>query len=111
MRSSYYVFYANWFLFDSAVFFVMFVEVWAMSVWKYGGSTISDDSPWLKVLRALTVTRVFRVYRMFPELAILGKGLVVSFRSVFFCILLILLITYMFAIIMTDLASGSALDD
>eukprot|EP00913_Durusdinium_trenchii_P032307 g30249.t1 len=63
----------------------------------------------LKVLRVLRTARIIRVARYMPELMILIKGLMVAARSVFFTLVLLLLITYIFSI--TNLILHSVMPD
>ena len=61
----------------------------------------------VRVLRVLRTARIIRVARYMPELMILIKGLMVAARSVFFTLVLLLLVTYVFSIAITQLAAGT----
>jgi len=63
-----------------------------------------------RILRVLRTARIARVARYMPELMILIKGLMVAARSVFFTMVLLLLITYVFAIALAQLSQGTVLE-
>lgn len=75
------------------------------------------ESPNFSVLRVLRMAKLFRMgravrlMRALPELAILVKGISIATRSVFFTLLLLMLIIYVFAITFRQLTDGTAIGD
>merc|ERR1719393_690839 len=53
------------------------------------------------------MARMIRILRAFPELVALIKGIGVAARSVFFTACLMLLVTYTFSIVLSQLTDGS----
>mmetsp|Transcript_59460 Transcript_59460/g.134025 ORF Transcript_59460/g.134025 Transcript_59460/m.134025 type:complete len:362 (+) Transcript_59460:49-1134(+) len=53
------------------------------------------------------VLRLVQLASNVPELAILGKGILVAARSSFFCLLLLTVVTYAFGVLMTLTTSGT----
>lgn len=109
-----------WFSFDFLLVFIMVAETWLMPLIDIvieglaGSGTGFGRSASvlrvLKVLRVLRTARIIRVARYMPELMILIKGLMVAARSVFFTLVLLLLITYIFSITLTQLSRDTSLD-
>lgn len=95
------------FLFDSALVALMIVDTWIMTlVMAVQGN--SDFASPLKSMTGLRLIRLFRLARMakiirlIPELAILIKGMVAAMRSVVLVLGLLMAITFVFAIVMTE---------
>eukprot|EP00439_Symbiodinium_sp_Y106_P041671 s2319_g5.t1 len=59
-----------------------------------------------RVMRVLRTARMARLVRFMPELMILVKGMMVAFRSVFFTLLLLLLVTYVFSVAFMQFSRG-----
>eukprot|EP00928_Gymnodinium_smaydae_P026269 TRINITY_DN20688_c0_g3_i1.p1 TRINITY_DN20688_c0_g3~~TRINITY_DN20688_c0_g3_i1.p1 ORF type:complete len:726 (+),score=127.24 TRINITY_DN20688_c0_g3_i1:39-2216(+) len=100
-----------WFCFDSGLVTMMVLETWVMTIvflLLFGGSgTASVNLNVLKMVRMVRLTRMARMARLLralPELVIMLKGIVVASRSVFFTLLLLVLIMYLFAICVRQLA-------
>lgn len=94
-----------WFVFDLLLVSLMIFETWIMAlVYVFsggGGGGIVGGTSVLRVarvLRVLRTARMARLVRFMPELMILIKGMMVACRSVFFTLILLLLITYVFAV-------------
>eukprot|EP00435_Cladocopium_sp_Y103_P025084 s16_g6.t1 len=109
-----------WFLFDFFLVIMMVSETWIVPVFvlimdsNSEGSNLSRTVSVLRVARALRVlrtARIVRVARYMPELMILLKGIMVAARSVFFTLVLLLLITYVFSIALSKMSEGTALED
>eukprot|EP00927_Polykrikos_kofoidii_P070953 TRINITY_DN6730_c1_g2_i1.p1 TRINITY_DN6730_c1_g2~~TRINITY_DN6730_c1_g2_i1.p1 ORF type:complete len:737 (+),score=95.58 TRINITY_DN6730_c1_g2_i1:106-2316(+) len=99
----------GWFVFDSVMAFTMIVETWVVTGVMHfstapgssSGSAFGNTSV-VKIVRLARLTRMARLVRLLravPELIILIKGILVASRSVFFTLLLLLLIMYVFAIV------------
>jgi len=103
-----------WFVFDSGLVFLMVCETWILSIVaaSFGmtaGTPVGDVSILriVRVLRMLRISRVARVVRAVPELVILIKGVVAASRSVaVFCILWIVLL-YIYALILRQIADST----
>lgn len=109
-----------WFLFDFFLVIMMVSETWIVPVFvlimdsNSEGSNLSRTVSVLRVARALRVlrtARIVRVARYMPEPMILLKGIMVAARSVFFTLVLLLLITYVFSIALSKMSEGTALED
>jgi len=98
-----------WFLFDFFLAFFMILETWALfivlSFTKL--DIIFFDSSVLRMMRLLRLTRVARIARMLrflPEVLILVRAIGAATRSVVLTVLLGLMIVYVFAIALTQIA-------
>lgn len=110
-----------WFVFDLLLVFIMVTETWLMPLINSvieglagAGSGFGRSASVLrvlKVLRVLRTARIVRVARYMPELMILIKGLLVAARSVFFTLVLLLLVTYIFSITFTQLSQDTPLSE
>ncbi|CAJ1408463.1 unnamed protein product [Effrenium voratum] len=103
------------FTFDFLLLVLMIWETWVMPI----VSTIFDQSADVlqssgalrlaRILRVLRTARMARLVRQMPELMILIKGMMLACRSVFFTLLLLLIITFTFAIAFVELSHDTAL--
>ena len=104
----------SWLLFDFLLVIFMVLETWLVPAVALllegtggGSSAVGRSATVLRVariLRVLRTARIVRVARYMPELMILVKGLLVAARSVFFTMVLLLLITYVFSIAFMQLS-------
>lgn len=106
-----------WFLADFFLVSLMILETWVVPVidafTNGSGSGMSSGASVLRVarvMRVLRTARMARLVRLMPELMILIKGMMVAFRSVFFTLLLLLLITYVFAVAFVQFARDTNLE-
>lgn len=105
-----------WFLFDLLLVALMIFETWAMAIVYAvtgGGSSIASGTSVLRVariMRVLRTARMARLVRLMPELMILIKGMMVACRSVFFTLVLLLLITYVFSVAFMTFSRGTPLE-
>mmetsp|Transcript_342 Transcript_342/g.907 ORF Transcript_342/g.907 Transcript_342/m.907 type:complete len:575 (+) Transcript_342:32-1756(+) len=99
------------FLFDLFLAVCMAVETWGVALlavifqWEHSRSS-PGITPSLRALRLIRITRAFRMSRVFrfvPELMILLHGMFQAIRSVLTTLLLLVLLTYTFAVAMTQL--------
>jgi hypothetical protein len=107
----------RWFMFDAVLVFFMAFETWLLSllVLMSAGSltTSSSSTSVLRVVRLFRITRAARVARLLksvPELMVIGRGVVIVARTVFVIMCLLLMIMYTFAIVFTQLAKGTHLE-
>jgi voltage-gated sodium channel len=100
-----------WFVFDSALVFMMVSETWVMTVFFVivggSGSVVLGNAAILRLLRLLRLSRLARMLRSMPELMILIKGMVSAMRSLFFTMCLLFILIYVFAIALKQLASDT----
>ena len=64
-----------------------------------------------RVMRILRTARIAKLIRYMPELVILLKGMMSACRSVFFTLLLLLLVTCVFSITITEVSRGTSLEE
>lgn len=115
----------SWFIFDLLLVVMMLLETWLIPLTAFiieGGFTVrpQDEGANLagsasvlriaRILRVFRTARIIRVARYMPELMILVKGLIVAARSVFFTLVLLLLITYVFSIAFSQLSENTRLE-
>lgn len=97
-----------WFVFDLVLVVLMIVEIWLFTLFEYftGISSPMGDAQVLRLLRLARLTRLLRMLRSLPELMVLIKGIVTAMKSVFYVLVLLTIVTYVFAIAMTQLSQG-----
>lgn len=100
-----------WFVFDSVLVFMMVVETWVMNlifaIMGGSGSGVLGNAAILRLLRLLRLSRLARMLRSMPELMILIKGMVSAARSLFFTMCLLLILIYVFAIALKQIAADT----
>merc|ERR1719316_1402306 len=85
----------------------MIGETWIMPLAMPAGSGGGmGDASMLRLLRLLRLTRMARLFRSVPELLTLLKGMAAASRSVFSTLVLLILFTYVFAIIFKQQVEG-----
>lgn len=102
-----------WFVFDSALVFLMVLETWVAPAVYFVFKVTFKAGSMLAILRLVRLSRVARMARLmrsFPELLLLAKGIVVAIRSVFFTLLLLLCVVYVFSIAFRQLSQGTILE-
>eukprot|EP00929_Paragymnodinium_shiwhaense_P073585 TRINITY_DN3755_c0_g1_i2.p1 TRINITY_DN3755_c0_g1~~TRINITY_DN3755_c0_g1_i2.p1 ORF type:complete len:644 (-),score=210.37 TRINITY_DN3755_c0_g1_i2:211-2061(-) len=105
----------GWFVFDSVLVFFMVAETWVMFiVMKINGGGASINTGVLKLLKLLRLSRMARMARLLrsmPELLIMIKGMVAAIRSVFFTLLLLVLLIYIFGVFFRQMTRGLKVGD
>jgi hypothetical protein len=98
-----------WFCFDSFLVAEAIFEVWFMYFLKAINVSLSVPGilSLLKMLRMCRCARLVRLLRKFPELIMIMRGIIIALRSVSFTGLLMIIITYMFAIAMKSQTKGN----
>lgn len=106
------------FLFDMILVAMMMLECWVMPLIDLmtagASSDVAETSSILRiarVMRILRTARIAKLIRYMPELVILLKGMLSACRSVFFTLLLLLLVTYVFSITITEVSRGTSLEE
>eukprot|EP00929_Paragymnodinium_shiwhaense_P086009 TRINITY_DN4648_c0_g2_i1.p1 TRINITY_DN4648_c0_g2~~TRINITY_DN4648_c0_g2_i1.p1 ORF type:complete len:501 (-),score=81.99 TRINITY_DN4648_c0_g2_i1:69-1571(-) len=106
-----------WFVFDSMMVAFMAAETWALTlVFAYlvGGDNAGGQGGIFRLLRLLRLSRMARMAKLLsamPELLILVKGMATATRSVFFTLVLQVIILYVFGIAFVVLSADSPLED
>jgi hypothetical protein len=108
-----------WFVFDGALVLMMVLETWVatfvLAVTSGGGSSVNFGSvSVLRIARLMRLTRMARMARLLravPELMILIKGMIAAARSVFFTLMLLLILLYVFAIAFAQLTKETAVGE
>eukprot|EP00928_Gymnodinium_smaydae_P087036 TRINITY_DN71395_c0_g1_i1.p1 TRINITY_DN71395_c0_g1~~TRINITY_DN71395_c0_g1_i1.p1 ORF type:complete len:618 (+),score=93.08 TRINITY_DN71395_c0_g1_i1:100-1953(+) len=104
-----------WFVFDSALVFMMVFETWIMTFFMLisgtGGGGALGNAAILRLLRLLRLSRLARMLRSMPELMILIKGMISAGRSLVFTMCLLLILIYIFAIMMRQITDGSGVGE
>jgi len=98
-----------WFVFDSILVFMMVFETWFLAILAAisgGGGELPFPAHLLRIFRLLRLSRLMRMLRSLPELMILIKGMVAATSAVFWVTCLQVLITYVFAILFTQLCGN-----
>lgn len=85
--------YWNWF--DIAIVLVALIP-----------PSLFSDGPALSTLRVIRVFRVVRMFKAFPELQLVVKVLLVSFKSVYYTCFLLLIFMYIYSVIGVTLFKG-----
>ncbi|CAK9023985.1 unnamed protein product [Durusdinium trenchii] len=104
------------FLFDLILVSMMMLESWVMPLIDLisgDGSDLAETSSILRiarVMRILRTARIAKLVRYVPELVILLKGMMSACRSVFFTLVLLVLVTYVFSITITEVSRGTSLE-
>eukprot|EP00931_Biecheleriopsis_adriatica_P050231 TRINITY_DN29074_c0_g1_i1.p1 TRINITY_DN29074_c0_g1~~TRINITY_DN29074_c0_g1_i1.p1 ORF type:complete len:559 (+),score=106.86 TRINITY_DN29074_c0_g1_i1:86-1678(+) len=95
----------GWFVFDSILVSVMVMETWIfMLASPDGSSPFGDNTAILRLFRLLRLSRLMKLMKSLPELMILIKGMKTATQSVGYVVLLLLVLTYVFAIACTQLS-------
>eukprot|EP00929_Paragymnodinium_shiwhaense_P008245 TRINITY_DN11218_c0_g1_i1.p1 TRINITY_DN11218_c0_g1~~TRINITY_DN11218_c0_g1_i1.p1 ORF type:complete len:784 (-),score=151.71 TRINITY_DN11218_c0_g1_i1:418-2769(-) len=103
-----------WFVFDTSLVGLMVMETWVMTTvllltGSGGGGGLSNASilRLLRLLRLSRMARMAKLLRSMPELLILVKGMVSAMRSVFFTLLLLMILLYIFGIAFRQLVGDT----
>eukprot|EP00927_Polykrikos_kofoidii_P006317 TRINITY_DN12566_c0_g1_i4.p1 TRINITY_DN12566_c0_g1~~TRINITY_DN12566_c0_g1_i4.p1 ORF type:complete len:781 (-),score=151.63 TRINITY_DN12566_c0_g1_i4:164-2506(-) len=89
----------QWFVFDSVLFLLMFLETWMLGYMLQGG-VVNMPTGLIKMMRLLRLTRMVRLMRSLPELIAMLKGVRVASRAVGCALLMLVSLVYIFAIIL-----------
>eukprot|EP00929_Paragymnodinium_shiwhaense_P112029 TRINITY_DN80280_c0_g1_i1.p1 TRINITY_DN80280_c0_g1~~TRINITY_DN80280_c0_g1_i1.p1 ORF type:complete len:492 (-),score=68.35 TRINITY_DN80280_c0_g1_i1:255-1730(-) len=96
-----------WFVFDSILVFMMVMETWVFVLIAGDGPSPLGNASILRLLRLLRLSRLVRMLRSLPELMILIKGMVTAMKSVVYVMALLVIVTYVFAIVCRQLSEGT----
>jgi len=100
----------GWFVFDGFLVFLMVSETWVLLVFAAATNTravfpLGNAA----VLRLLRLLRLSRLLRSVPQLRVLFRAMLTSVKSVLYVGLLLVVCTYIFAILCTQLAVGTSM--
>jgi len=94
-----------WFIFDFLLVILMVVETWILPVIQVFDSSLNSDAfnqiSMIRLFRLLRLGRIFRMLRFHPELRLLVKSIARAMDAVFYILFLLVLVTYLFAIVFT----------
>jgi hypothetical protein len=105
------------FMFDAVLVIQDIIETWIMTIYLLASEKTEGSPMNFQVLRVLRMAKLFRMgravrlMRALPELAILVKGISIATRSVFFTLLLLMLIIYVFAISFRQLTADTPIGE
>jgi uncharacterized membrane protein (GlpM family) len=99
----------GWFIFDSALVALYAFDPFALAIATKlsGGNSLNLPTAVLRLFRLARLSRLVRVLRQVPELMIMIKGMATAARTVNLTLVLLMVITYIFAIALTQLSDGS----
>lgn len=107
----------RWLVFDTVMVLLMVADTLIMTIvmWltesansSLGGASVFRIARMFRIVRLL---RLSRILQLVPELMILLKGIAHAARSVFFTAILLILITYVFAILLCQLTDSTAIGE
>eukprot|EP00929_Paragymnodinium_shiwhaense_P100328 TRINITY_DN6257_c0_g1_i1.p1 TRINITY_DN6257_c0_g1~~TRINITY_DN6257_c0_g1_i1.p1 ORF type:complete len:712 (+),score=173.95 TRINITY_DN6257_c0_g1_i1:111-2246(+) len=106
------IFHDAWFMFDWLIVTLMIMETWALpglvSVVSLGpAEAIFSNTAILRLFRLMRLCRMIRMLRGLPELMLLCKGMVAAMRSVFYVMVLLIVVTYVYGIALVQLSEGT----
>lgn len=99
----------GWFLFDSLLVMFMVTETWVLPA--MGGESPLGQFSILRLLRLLRITRVAKLMRMFPELLMIVKGISAASRAVVWTAVLLVMVSFTWAILFTNEYHQGSLPD
>lgn len=101
-----FMFEDSWFLFDALLVILMVLETWVLPILSQLDSSLNSDAldnvKLIRLFRMLRLGRIFRILRFHPEMRLLVKSIARAMNAVFNILFLLVLVTYLFAIIFTS---------
>lgn len=98
----------KWNLFDGILVALMIFEDWVLAfIFSGSSSGAAALPPEMGILRLLRLLRLSRVFRMVPELGMMVQSMVAAARSVSSTMVLLVMLMYVYAIILTQWLKGS----
>eukprot|EP00927_Polykrikos_kofoidii_P050930 TRINITY_DN44764_c0_g1_i1.p1 TRINITY_DN44764_c0_g1~~TRINITY_DN44764_c0_g1_i1.p1 ORF type:complete len:574 (-),score=117.55 TRINITY_DN44764_c0_g1_i1:42-1763(-) len=99
------------FIFDSVLVGFMVFETWGLPLFLNGSGSPLGQLSILRLLRLLRITRMAKLMRAFPELMMIVKGITAATRAVAWTAILLVIITYTWAILFTNEYHQGLLED
>jgi voltage-gated sodium channel len=99
----------RWFIFDLFMIILMVLEVWIVPLVH---TLFLKSESWVdstgiggigRLFRLLRLTKIYALGEAVPELVVMAKGIVAGLRAVHAALLILALLVYVFALIMTEL--------
>merc|ERR1719161_998761 len=91
----------------------MVCEDWLLPLLMLSTGSVTDlpigDAMIMRLLRLVRLTRITRLMRFLPELMVMVKGLIASVRSVSMSMILMLILTYIFAVAFRQMTDDTPL--
>lgn len=102
-----------WFVFDTFLVLLYFFDPFVLTIMAAaaGGNGLAMPTDILRLFRLARLSRLVRMLRSLPELMILIKGMVTAAATVGYTMVLLLVITYVFAIALKQLSIGTTGDE
>mmetsp|Transcript_79213 Transcript_79213/g.169687 ORF Transcript_79213/g.169687 Transcript_79213/m.169687 type:complete len:588 (+) Transcript_79213:119-1882(+) len=104
----------RWFVFDTLLVLLMVLETWLMTIVlafasgdRSSAGSGASGLRLVRLLRLLRMARMVRLLRAMPELLILIRGMAAATRSVCYTLVLLAILTYVFAIMFAQLTKDS----
>jgi hypothetical protein len=96
----------GWFVFDSTLVALYALDPFVLTIVAAasGGADLPFPTSILRLFRLARLTRLVRMLRSFPELVIMVKGMLTAVASVMYCLGLLIMITYVFSIALTQIS-------
>lgn len=97
----------NWNLFDFSLVLLSVMDLVAMMMTMMDDSSDGNEDTGrllsaIKILKMMRIVRTFRMFRFFRELALLTLMITDSLKSLMWAIIMLIIITYVFAIVFTQ---------
>lgn len=94
-----------WFAFDTTLVTLYAFDPFCIGLMAAlsGGGGLDLPTAILRLFRLARLSRLVRMLRSLPELMIMIKGMITATASVSYCVLLLLIVTYIFAIALRNL--------
>lgn len=98
----------GWFMFDSCLVALYLFDPFVLTIVAAasGGGGVKLPTAVLRLFRLARLSRLVRMLRSLPELMIFIKGMITAAATVSYTLGLLLVITYVFAIALTQLSRG-----
>lgn len=97
----------GWFISDLVLVLLMVLETWLLPIFSVNTSMLGKNHTILRLFRLLRLSRLLKMLRSSVELLMLVKGMMTAMRSVFYVMVLLMALTFVFAIACTQLADDT----
>merc|ERR1719388_523602 len=97
----------NWNRLDALLVCLSVLDVWIISLATGGGESGMQQLSILRLLRILRIMRMVRLLRAFKELWVILKGILDSFKTMFWISLLLFLVLYTCSILCVPVIGGA----
>mmetsp|Transcript_30100 Transcript_30100/g.52894 ORF Transcript_30100/g.52894 Transcript_30100/m.52894 type:complete len:461 (-) Transcript_30100:78-1460(-) len=103
----------GWFVFDTTLVALYTFDPFILGIMAVasGGEGVNLPTSILRLFRLARLSRLVRMLRSFPELMIMIKGMISAVSVVLYIAVLLLIITYVFAIALVNMTQGTPLQE